>query len=77
MCIGRKHYNRISQRKKLISIRIGLDVTFIKGQGELPNDSFNLLCFAREPKFAKQSSHGSVELHAFEVEEFAVGVEDG
>jgi hypothetical protein len=75
--ISGQHDDCVGQREKFISVVVEILVGFVEGQGELPNDPFDLLGLAWQSEFAEKQSHGFVELHIFEIEEHAERVKNG
>lgn len=51
--VSREHDNRVSQWEELIYVVVMLAVGLVEGEGELPDDSLDLLGFPGQPEFAK------------------------
>lgn len=77
MGVSRQHDNRVGQREKFVCIVVGVVVGLEERLSELPNHSFDLLCFAGQSELGEQVAECFVELYISELELVAEGMENG
>lgn len=53
MGVSREHDNSVGQWEEFVYVVVMLAVGFVEGEGELPDDSFDLLGLPRQSEFAK------------------------